>query len=126
MNSLKFSASEKGIVVTGKTFDVKEILKAKGASWDPDSAAWIFRGKTMQAVFDLLTAEVEAAKARLKARPKTRLNTPEGLRSRVVAAKAEGAYWICCDDATVIDWRQKTTTCDKHNFRVRGCYYTGD
>jgi len=152
METLTFANSEKGIMVTGKTFGVKEILKAHGGSWDPAAAAWIFRGQSdMEAVRSLVVAEVEVTAAATKAtaaaaRKATReankvqrdwLKTPEGRaasaaaeKARVTAARNAGARWICCDNSTVIDWARKTTSCsacypDGH-IRVRGCCYTGD
>ena len=153
MNALNFASSEKGIVVTGKTFDVKDILKAHGASWDSHGNAWVFRGKTdVEAVRILVVAEIEAAAAAKKAARKVELaaakahrewlKTPEGRahalaeeRARVVAARAAGAHWICCDACNVIDWGRQHTSCTVcahwdgqsfSSFRVRGMVYTGD
>jgi hypothetical protein len=153
MNALNFVSSEKGIVVTGKTFDVKDILKAHGASWSPEAAAWVFRGKTdVEAVQAAVTAEIEAAAAAKKAARKVELakakavrewlKTPEGkahavaeAKARVVAARAAGAHWICCDKCEVIDWARQHTACmacahwdgqSYNSFRVRGMCYTGD
>lgn len=145
MNSLCFSVSDKGVVVTGKTFDVKEILKEKGATWDSDGRVWIFRGQVdpdavkllVQGAIEALVAEKKAArKVELTAAKKHRewLKTPEGqaysaaeAKARVIAARAsDGGFWICCDDCTVIDWGRRHTFCKHHEFRVRGMVYTGD
>ena len=102
MNALKFASSEKGIVVTGKTFDVKDILKMHGASWDSQGNAWVFRGKTdVEAVRILVTAEIEAAAAAKKAARKVELaaakahrewlKTPEGQAHAVAEARARVA-----------------------------------
>ena len=137
MNSLIFATSEKGIVVTGKTFDVKDILKAHGASWD--SGAWIFRGQTdVEAMRAAVAAEVEASVAAKAAAKKAAkavrawLKTPAGQAQAVAEARAAGAYWICCDACKVIDWERQHTSCtacvrqSTSSFRVRGVVYTGD
>ncbi len=139
MNALDFAVYEKGVVVTGKTFDVKDILKAHGASWDSQMAAWVFHGKTdMEAVRAAVAAEVEAAvsaKSAAKAEAKKArawLKTPAGQAHAVAEARAAGAYWICCDACKVIDWERQHTSCtacvrqSTSSFRVRGVVYTGD
>ena len=118
MNALNFANSEKGVVVTGKTFVVKEILKAHGASWNPHDSAWVFRGKTD---VEAVVAEIESAVVR---------EANKVQRVSVAAARAAGARWICCDNCHVIDWARQTTDCsacypDGH-IRVRGCCYTGN
>ena len=139
MNALIFATSEKGIVVTGKTFDVKDILKAHGASWDSQMAAWVFRGQgDVEAVRAAVTAEVDAAVAAKKitlAAAKAHrawLKTPAGQAHAVAEARAAGAYWICCDKCKVIDWERQHTSCtacvrqSTSSFRVRGVVYTGN
>jgi len=145
MNALKFSSAEGGIVVTGKTFEVKEILKAHGASWQASASGWFFSGRTdVEALRAEVEAEVEAIAAAHKAElaaarahRKWLLRTPEGqahaaaeVKARVVAARVAGAYWICCDNCRVINWSRKTTACDAcypdGHIRICGCCYTGD
>ncbi len=135
MNALDFAVYEKGVVVTGKTFDVKDILKAHGAAWDSQMAAWVFRGQgDVEAVRATVAAEVDAALAAKSAAKKAVkahrawLKTPAGQAHAVAEARAAGAYWICCDKCKVIDWERQHTSCTVcvRSFRVRGVVYTGD
>jgi len=41
MSSITLDVHREGILVSGNTFIVKDILKAQGARWDPISKAWI-------------------------------------------------------------------------------------
>ena len=131
--------------MSGKTFDVKDHLKAKGARWDAKVSGWIFRDRTnVEELREELREVVEAAEFRRKqelAEQKLRrkwLRTPEGReyaaaeeKKRVAEAVAAGCGWICCEECEVVSWERKTTSCavhavDGNTFRVRGCIYTGD
>jgi len=138
MDKLVFTQTDEGIVVTGKTYDVKDVLKSAGASWEPISSGWIFRGKRdleelLGSIREDVLAATLATKSRAQAEKDHRkwLKTPEGKKYLVQQALQQGVYWICCEDCEVVDWSRQTTNCQKHSeggnaFRVRGCIYTGD
>jgi hypothetical protein len=151
---LQFSVSDGGVFLTGKTFDVKDILKAKGAVWNPNKVAWFFADTDVDRLRASLEADVEACMAARKSEKKQELaakrahrkwlTTPEGQahlaaeeKERVrwaLGQKALGNYtylWICCEECEVVDWKRQNTYCLAHAeggnaFRVRGGIYTGD
>jgi hypothetical protein len=123
-------------VVTGKTYDVKEVLKAAGAYWA--SGTWIFRNRQdVKALQEEICSGVEsaAAKAAIAAKEAKAyakwLQTPDGKKYSVQQAVQQGVTWICCESCEVVDWKRQHTYCLKHAeggnaFRVRGSIYTGD
>lgn len=148
MNTLIFTTTEGGILVKGKTYDVKEQLKANGGRWNADANGWMFRHTTnVDELRSRLEKDVEqvilekkrARKVALAERTIHRewLRTPEGMahtaaeaRTRVAAAVAAGSTWICCAECEVIDWQRQHSSCQVHavdgnTFRVRGNIYTG-
>ena len=133
----------------GKTYDVKEQLKANGGRWNAHANGWIFRDCTdveelrsrLEEVVEHAAVEKKRAhKVELAERKMHRewLRTPEGMaytaaeeKARVAAAVAAGSTWICCAECEVIDWQRQTSSCQVHavdgtTFRVRGNIYTGD
>lgn len=136
MDKLIFTQTDEGIVVTGKTYDAKDVLKAAGASWV--QRRWIFRDRQdMEALRDEVREDVEAAaakaaKAAKEAKAYTKwLQTAEGQKYSVQQAVQQGVSWICCEHCEVVDWKRQSTYCQTHaeggnGFRVRGCIYTGD
>lgn len=148
MNTLTFTTTAEGILVKGKTFDVKEELKANGGRWDARANGWMFRDCTdveelrsrlEEVVEQVMLEKKRAHKVELAERKKHRewLRTPEGMaytaaesRKRVAAAVAGGSPWICCAECEVIDWQRQTSSCQVHavdgnTFRIRGNIYTG-
>ena len=132
----------------GKTYDVKEQLKAKGGRWNAHANGWMFDGSTeVEELRSCLEQDVEQAMLEKKRARKVELaerkmhrewlRTPEGMaytaaeeRKRVAAAVAAGSPWICCAECEVIDWHRQTSSCQVHavdgnTFRVRGNIYTG-
>ena len=136
MDKLTWTKTSEGIVVTGKTYDVKDVLKKAGAIWS--SPSWMFRNREdIQAIQDEIRADVIKAVAAAKATAQAEkahqkwLTTPEGKKHLVQQAVQQGVYWICCADCEVVDWKRQSTYCQKHaeggnGFRIRGCIYTGD
>jgi hypothetical protein len=111
MKGLKTIATLNGILISGKTYDVKEQLKALGGVWQPEEKSWLLPSGT-----DLSTI------------------TPPAPAAPVAKAKAMPSpkpFWICCDDATIIDYARQMHYCkrcgrdNEHVFR-RGMLYTGD
>ena len=123
-------------MVTGKTYDVKDVLKAAGASWM--QRRWIFHDQhdieeiSRRIRDDVETATTNAATAAKEAKAYTKwLQTPEGKKYSVQQAVQQGVPWICCESCEVVDWKRQSTYCQKHaeggnGFRVRGNIYTGD
>ena len=132
----------------GKTYDVKEQLKANGGRWNAQVNGWMFRDCTdveelrsrlEEVVEQVMLEKKRARKVELAERKMHRewLRTPEGMaytaaeeRTRVAAAVAAGSPWICCAECEVIDWQRQTSSCQVHavdgnTFRVRGNIYTG-
>lgn len=145
---LNFKTIHTYLVIGGKTFHAKEVIKSFGGKWDPIMNAWLmpsihdneeFR-KTLQYKASVAenTAKLEEKMKRAAAR--AHASTPAGIAEAAAKAKAlvleclemkkkTGAYsWICCEDCVVIDWRRQTTSCNTcgHTFRARGMVYTGD
>ena len=139
MDTITLTKTDKGVVVGGKTFDVKDILRAAGARWSA-SGSWIFHGEEVAPIADMIRSAVEdcVADVRRRAaeikRQKAWLKTEEGQaavaaaeRARVAAAFASVAgHWLCCAECTVVDWARKHVSCKEHGFFVRGGLYTGD
>jgi hypothetical protein len=138
---LRFSVNTKNLIVTGKTFPIKEHLKALGGIWQ--SPQWLLplnfdtplnRANLVEILRCTLNAEKEAEKAKYEYE-----RSPEGKAAALKAAlalKATGAYhWICCDQCKVIDWFRQETWCEacsvdygthRECYRLRGMIRTGD
>ena len=150
METITLTRTDKGIVVGGKTYDVKDILRTAGARWDYAQSVWIFRGADdiqhikntlCDAVEDCVAAQ-RKREAWLKAEEKAYaewLNSDAG--RAFIAAKARravaacvgkpGFHWICCKECVVIDERRRHTSCDAcavdgNAFFVDGRLRTGD
>jgi hypothetical protein len=139
MFTLLFTTTDKNLIVSGKTFPIKEQLKELGGIWQ--SPHWLIplnadtpltRAKLVESCRRALLAEKEEAKARL-----AYFSTPKAVQD-ALKAKAAGnhAYhWICCEQCVVLDWSRKHTSCQacsqdngkwKETFFVRGILRTGD
>ncbi len=138
------------MIVSGKTYTMKDTLKAKGARWSPRHTAWIFPGSDVDSIRSSLQPEIDARMAEQKREKAAKrahklwLATPEGMahtaeqeKEKVrwaLGQKASGNYsyhWICCEECEVVDWGRKTTYCLAHaeggnSFRICGGLYTGD
>jgi len=137
MSSLSYTVCPEGVIVAGKTYDVREILKAVGGRWKPEVNGWVFRGEDeMDAVRErIMEALAEAAAVAKKIRnaelaairaKRVWEASPEGRRKRVDEALAAGTHtWICCKHCDVLDWTRKTSDCSVHGFRLRGCTWNG-
>lgn len=138
------------LVISGKTFDIKDIIKEIGGRWDAARRVWTLP-YTEEARAKLLAASA-AAEDRLKAEKKEKKRkaayrlTPEGQaearaearevvkRCLVEKAKTGQYFWICCEECEVIDWQRQHTSCRAcahwdgqswNSFFVRGGLYTG-
>ena len=141
METITLTKNKAGVAVGGKTFDVKDVLRAAGARWDAAASTWIFRGaEDVQHVANTIRDAVEDVRQRIaevRVAEKARaawLKTAEGQaataaaeQKRVAAAFGTvGGYWLCCATCTVVDWKRQHVSCKEHGFQVRGGLYTGD
>jgi hypothetical protein len=143
MFTLLFTTTAKNLMVTGKTFPIKEKLKELGGIWK--SPAWhlplnadspltraILVESCRRAIIDEKKAVAAAQKSRL-----AYLFSPEAVKDALKAKKAgdHSLHWICCDHCVVLDWESQHTSCEacghdngmwKETFFVRGRLRTGD
>lgn len=143
MFTLLFTTTTKNLVVTGKTFPIKEKLKELGGVWK--SPAWhlplnadspLARAMLVESCRRAIIAEKEAAAAVEKARM-AYIYSPEAVKDALKAKEAgdHTFHWICCDQCKVLDWFKQHTSCQacghdngmwKETFFVRGRLRTGD
>jgi hypothetical protein len=132
---LSFTKNTTHLIVAGKTFPLKEALKALGARWDSSLSAWTLpvhldsehlRNDLNNKLKDVEVLERAEKKKEKEAAAAARAYalTPEGQAAAKVAAKARvlwaleqkkktGSYhWICCEHCEVIDWTRQHTSCD--------------
>jgi hypothetical protein len=143
MFTLLFTVTTKNLVVTGKTFPIKEQLKALGGIWR--SPAWhlplnadspLTRAMLVESCRLAIKAEKETAAAAQKERL-AYLFSPKAVKEALKAKEAgdQRFYWICCDQCKVLDWERQYTSClacgqdywtHTESFFVRGRLRTGD
>jgi len=151
---LSFSQTENKLIVSGKTFYVRDIIRALGGKWNSANSAWClpifldgeeFR-QNLQNDADSAYKAIKQKEREERKAQRAYEKSPEG---KAAAAEAEkkriqwcyeqkqktGAFnWICCADCRVVDWDRKHTVCMRcaewdgqtwNSFRVRGGIYTG-
>lgn len=143
MFMLLFTVTAKNLIVTGKTFPIKEQLKALGGIWQ--SSRWVLplnadapltRANLVEQCRLAIKAEKETAAAAEKARL-AYLFSPKAVKDALKAKEAgnHSLHWICCENCVVLDWSRQHTSCQtcgqdngmwKDSFFVRGRLYTGD
>ena len=148
---LGFTKNSTHLVVTGKTFPIKDSLKALGARWDPTVSAWTLPAhldsEHLRSDLNNKLKEIAAVERAEKKKAAAYAASPEGIaeakekqRNLIIACleekKKTGAYhWICCEKCEVIDWARKHTSCRAcadwdgqswNSFCVNGRRYTGD
>jgi hypothetical protein len=139
MSRIHFHREPTQLVLTGKTFDVKETIKGLGGKWDARRRVWTLpleadtdevrkhlgawtmaeeetAEEAMKAAAHAAVAAVEAlmdaqhAKAAAKRR-----RVWEAEKGRVRRSVESGGYpWICCENCEVIDWVNRHTSCRVH------------
>ena len=141
--SLFFTTTPENLIVTGKTFYVKEKLKALGGIWK--SPQWLLPLDTDSALMrDNLKTDcqlaIKAEKEEKKIKEAKRfayLYSPQAVKDALKAKMAgdRSFYWICCDQCKVLDWERQYTSClacgqdygtHTESFFVRGRLRTGD
>lgn len=151
MSKLIFTIKDDSLMISGKSFYIKDYLKTLGGTWNPLLNAWRLPASAdseelrknlssrLEAVIKKNKIE-EASKRVYAASPEgqaayaleKKLFVKECLKKKVVTGEF---HWICCEECVVIDWVRQHTICDacavdnglfKSSFRVRGSIYTGD
>ena len=138
MPSLSFTVVDAGVLVSGKTFNVKDRLKQisrwNGSSWSIPAAA---DSPALREELETLATQKKAEEAAANKAARLYAASPEGKAAaaadekRRIKAMAAGSTWICCEECEVVDWIRQHTNCracavDGNTFRVRGNIYTGD
>ena len=141
MPSLYFTSTDDGVMVSGKTFIIKDRLK-EIAFWVPSLSLWKLPPwndypELRQELESLATQKADEEKATKKtarlyaASAEGKAASAVAEKLRVKAAVAAGSTWICCENCEVIDWTRKHTSCsacgyDGNTFLVNGKLRTGD
>eukprot|EP00933_Yihiella_yeosuensis_P007576 TRINITY_DN112674_c0_g1_i1.p1 TRINITY_DN112674_c0_g1~~TRINITY_DN112674_c0_g1_i1.p1 ORF type:complete len:295 (+),score=56.31 TRINITY_DN112674_c0_g1_i1:95-886(+) len=71
--SVKFEFNSKGLLVTGETFKLKDLLKSKGGRWDAFLKGWVFPFESKQDLSEALKACPEAKGLRIEDHAKVEL-----------------------------------------------------
>lgn len=130
------------LIVSGKTFNVKDKIKEIGGSWNPRLSQWSIPVTAdtpeMREGLEEDVKKVKNKEANDREAARLYAKSPEGKAAaatdeklRVKAAVAAGSTWICCENCEVIDWTRKHTSCntcgcDGNTFFVNGKLRTGD
>ena len=144
--AIYFNREETQFVLTGKTFDLKEKIKALGGKWNPERRIW-----TLPLGIDM--DEIQTHLGTLKPVEEipqipTRGKLIERAQKKRLAAKAKdlelvkwcladtsGKYsWVCCEKCEIVDFKKGHSSCMAHahwdgqswcSFRIFGSLYTG-
>jgi hypothetical protein len=142
---------ENQIVLTGKTFDVKEKIKSLGGKWDPDRRVWTLPlamdtdelrtqlGALTQAEEAHVLATVEVVEPRAASAGQARMKRSKAAKNLELVkwclADTTGKYsWVCCEQCEIVDLKKGHSSCRAHAhwdgqswccFRVFGSLYTG-
>jgi hypothetical protein len=141
MPSLSFTVVDSGVLVSGKTFNIKDRLKQVGR-WNPQLSSWSVPAAAdspaLREELEALASQKKAEEAAAAKAARLYASSPEGKaataadeKRRIKAAVAAGSSWICCNDCVVLDWTRKHTSCqacghDGNTFFVNGILRTGD
>ena len=144
MPSLYFSSTDDGVLISGKTFNIKDRLKEVGGRWNPKTSLWSVAADTpeLRQELEALATQKEKEEAAAKKAARLYAASSEGkaaaaaaekeLILKIVAEKKAGKYhWICCENCEVIDWDRHHSSCsscghDGNTFFVDGKLRTGD
>ena len=139
MSRITFRREASQLVLTGKTFDVKESIKGLGGKWNPFRRVWTLPLEAdtdeVRAYLGAFTrAEEETAEEAMKvaaaaavaaveavfeaqhakaAAKRERMRKSEKVRVRR-SLESGGYPWICCENCEVIDWVKRHTSCRVH------------
>jgi len=146
MFNLYFNTNDTQLIVTGKTFPIKDHLKKHGARWD--AGRWVlplnadsplFRANLVEQCRLAVIAEKEAKELERAEQVKriAYLHSPEFVKDALKAkAAGDGTYfWICCDQCRIVSHERQSVWCSAcgadygthiESFFVRGRLRTGD
>jgi hypothetical protein len=128
--SLAFTITPSALIVSGKTFHVKEHLKKLGGKWATNAWSLPLNADTPVNRADLEAAATEAITAEklVNAAARAYAKSPAGIAAATAAELqfARRAGWTCCDDARVVDYKRGHCSCLTHGLHVKGRLYTGD
>lgn len=142
MSRITISREATQLILSGKTFDAKEAIKAFGGKWNPARRVWTLpleadsdelrahlgartmaeqetAEDAMKAAAAAAVAAVEAvfeaqrAKAAKQAAKLERQRAAEKERVRL-CVESGNYWWICCENCEVIDWNKRHTSCRVH------------
>jgi hypothetical protein len=142
---------ETQIVLTGKTFDVKEKIKSLGGKWNPERRVWTLPlamdtdelrtqlGALTQAEEACVVATVEVVEPRAVSSGQARVKRSKASKNLELVkwclADTTGKYsWVCCEQCEIVDLKKGHSSCRAHahwdgqswcSFRVFGSLYTG-
>jgi hypothetical protein len=137
--TLNFQATDKNLIISGKTFMIKDVIKTHGGRWDNQKQNWAipiekdspeFRSNLLES----LSAAIQAERSYIRV-PQSIEIAKANERATIKRLVSQGSTWLCCEDCTVINWQRQLVTCDecardegpyKNTFRLRGMIYTGD
>ncbi len=132
MPSLSFKTHQDSLIVSGKTFQIKETLKLHGAKWNPDLGAWAIpltldSPWLREELEGIATERIASEKAGLKAQ-RDYAKSPAGIAATAASELqyAHGRGWTCCEKAYVVNVGRGTVGCLEHGFFVKGILRTGD
>jgi hypothetical protein len=151
--ALYMNREETQIVLTGKTFNVKEKIKSLGGKWDPDRRLWtlplsmdtddvrtqlgaLTQGEEERIMVVTTLLERRARAASLKHSKALAKAAAENLELvKWCLADTTGKYsWVCCEQCEIVDLKKGHSSCRAHAhwdgqswccFRVFGSLYTG-
>ena len=151
--ALYMNREETQIVLTGKTFDVKEKIKGLGGKWDPNRRLWTLplsmdtdevrtqlgalsqgEEERIMAVTTLLERRARAASLKhSRAVAKAAAKNLELVKWCL--ADTTGKYsWVCCEQCEIVDLKKGHSSCRAHahwdgqswcSSRIFGSLYTG-
>jgi len=144
--ALNFASDSTSLVITGKTFYVKEQIKILGGRWNEgrwvlplNSDSPLMRSNLLEQcrLGILLEKAKKAEEQEKRVKYAAYLHSPEFVKD-ALAAKAAGSheyFWICCEKCRVLDAAKQTVWCNGcgadygthiEGYFVRGRLCTGD
>jgi hypothetical protein len=137
--AIHVTREETQLVLTGKTFDLKEKIKSLGGKWNPERRVWTLPlamdtdevrtqlGALTQAEEERIVAAASAARAAVELAERRAASGGQARlkRSKAAAKNRElvewcladtsGKYsWVCCHQCEIVDLKRGHTSCRAH------------
>jgi len=137
--AIHVTREETQLVLTGKTFDLKEKIKSLGGKWNPERRVWTLPlamdtdevrtqlGALTQAEEERIVAAASAARAAVElaerrvasggqARPKRSKAAAKNreLVERCLADTSGKYSWVCCHQCEIVDLKRGHSSCRAH------------